>query len=291
MIFKFLLAVSLLVFFSTANLIALGNKADMAPIKVSKIRLVDHELLVYDGKVGGEDTYRMTTVASLEDNPDWGKCVRLYEFISSVKEPRTLPTDLNQFDGFYLISLEKGSTIEVSRNFTNYTKTRDKRYPLTRHFKMNKEFTEMEYTEIYWDGFESKTKKSRIPVKPNYPTWDLNSLIMAGLRFLDLQSGGILYAVEPSVLKDPMPANVRFIKKEIVETPAGKFNTIKVAFSVADPFIGKLVSTYTKDTFVWIEESGAMRLVKLHSAMGEDVLLTKISSFPEVKKPSAGKNK
>ena len=55
----------------------------------------------------------------------------------------------------------------------------------------------------------------------------------------------------------------RVVKKELLETKAGRFNTLKIGFSSADPFISKLMDSYIKTTFIWVEDSERALIVKV----------------------------
>ena len=84
---------------------------------------------------------------------------------------------------------------------------------------------------------------------------------MIGARFLDRDSDGIVYLVEPWILKEPMPIRVKYNGREEIVTKAGRFKTIKGTMLIADVFIGRLLESYTKNMTVWVVRTLAVSCV------------------------------
>lgn len=104
--------------------------------------------------------------------------------------------------------------------------------------------------------------RSRIKLKSNYPVLTLTSMILGGLRYFDINSSGVFCIIEPHFLKNTIPCTLEFTGKEKITTNAGEFNTIKVKFIIKDPFIGALMSRFTKSMKIWIEDSPRKLIVK-----------------------------
>ncbi len=261
------------------NAFGMGNKPAMVPIKTCRLTLKDGEMLQYTGYINGEKSYDLYSVAKLENNPVWGDAVRVYEFIQDSNHTRQLPEDYKKYDGYYLVSIDKASLVEEVRDFSGQ-KDKFRNWPFHQEFKYIPKSMEMEYTAKIWDGYSEKTRKSRIRINPkleNIPFWTMNAIIFVGIRFLDIHSKGVFLAIEPQMLKEPIPAYAKFLSKEVIETKAGKFNTVKCGMSVADPFIGRLLENITKDTYIWIDENSGI-VVKIKNFMGEVAYLEMITN-------------
>lgn len=106
----------------------------------------------------------------------------------------------------------------------------------------------------------------RESVKKDYPTWDLYSFSLFSFRYLDIYKPGILYIVIPTIIKDPIPGYFKVIAKEKLKTRLGEFDAVKVGVAASDPFLGKLMESYSKDTFIWFEDSDRRVLLKMESS-------------------------
>ena len=105
----------------------------------------------------------------------------------------------------------------------------------------------------------------------------MNAIAFVGVRFLDIHSHGIFLALEPEIMKEPIPGFVNVVSKEVIETKAGKFDTTKYSMGIADPFIGKLLENYMKNTYIWVDDNSG-RVIKIHSSIGEDAYLDVITN-------------
>jgi hypothetical protein len=136
------------------------------------------------------------------------------------------------------------------------------------------------YVSKIWDGYDLRTKTTRVKLKPGYPVWDAASLAFVGARYLDLSGKGIVYGVYPTIVKDAVPISARYLKKETVETPLGKFETLKYGIGIIDPFLAQLLDSYVKEMSIWIEDAPRGLVIKTQSPE-EGYILEEISAWKE----------
>jgi hypothetical protein len=168
--------------------------------------------------------------------------------------------------------------VEETRNW-EFAKDAFKGFPYYQHYEMNTVEERYDYTAKTWSGNETRVSRSRISLKNKmqYPIWTMQSLVMIGLRFLDLSSPGIIYLVEPWLLKEPMPLRGKYLGEEEIETKAGRFKTKKETMDLADIFMGRLLESYTRNMVVWVDEASD-RVIRIKGPDEEDYL-TGISVF------------
>jgi hypothetical protein len=255
-----------------------GNLSANLPVKKGKFQIRDKEMITYAVFMNGEETSHVTFVIKTNKDPVWGDTATMYEFLQLVTNMRKMPGNYTNFDGYHKVSLDKASLVEETRNW-EFAKDAIKGFPYYQHYEMNTRDETYEYTAKTWNGIETRESRSRISLKNKmqYPIWTTQSLVFIGARFLDRDSTGIVYLVEPQILKEPMPIRIKFLGREEIATKAGRFKTIKGTMLIADVFIGRLLDSYTKNMAVWIEESSG-RVIKIKSINEEDYLIS-ISVF------------
>ena len=113
---------------------------------------------------------------------------------------------------------------------------------------------------------------------PGYPIWDWIGCFFLFGRYLDISKPGIIYLGIPEVFKELFPGFIRPVKKEKIKVRAGEFDVIHCSFAAADPFIGQLFETYTREAAVFIEDSDRRITVRMHTALGMDFNLEEISN-------------
>src|SRR5208283_2383061 len=96
----------------------------------------------------------------------------------------------------------------------NLIKSENLKGPYQFHIRMNADRDMIESETWLWDGKTISEEKSRMQVKPGYPVWDGNSIAFLGSRYLDLDSKGLAYLVQPGMVKEPMPFMANLIKTE-----------------------------------------------------------------------------
>jgi len=230
------------------------------PVRSKEISIQNHEFIKYTKYIGGEKTH---TVFVVFETDRANHIVRAYINISKVGKEAELPQNYSNYSIKMVVSLDKGSLLEEDLDYTSVKesdfvlKTPDKSF-----LKIDLESYSAYYRVLFNKEGQEKSLLSKFKLKKEYPVWSISSLMMIGCRFMDASRGGILYIVEPNYVKDPVPAYFRVVGKEVLETKAGKFNTIKVGFSTSDPFLGSLLNSYTSEIFFWVEDSARALVVK-----------------------------
>ena len=255
----------------------------MVPLKPKKLVIKDGEYLKYSQYESGEKTtdfYLVTRVS-----PD-GKKLFLFregiELKSKFKLPK-LPENYTNYHRKFAINLEDASLIFHREDFQEYLK-----YLISNNFKgriesellIDKTKSQAEYKEQVFTGEEIRSITSRIKIKPDFPVLDIESLGFIGTRLFDYSKNGIIYLVS-FVVKEPVPIYFEVKGREVIETKAGRFNTIKVGGEVADPFLGKLLENYSKKMFFWIEDSERGLVIKTQDADDRVNILEEISQWKE----------
>lgn len=263
----------LLILFGFNILSAMGNKPEDIPMKASKIKLEDGETIRMGTYVGGEKTEEWHMVARVDAKKNR---IQIYWQVLnlSAKPPQVLPAHYTDYGTFrYTIDLESGS--QLSSVYQNPL-TNDKGN-LRSSFVLDAEKNEIDSLADYWDGYELKRIHSRIPVRKGYPVFD-PGLIFFIPRFLDITGPGIVYLCEPRALKQPIPISFRFLGRETVRTPAGEFKTLKISMVIADPFLSKLMQPMLRESYIWLEDSPRLLIVKV-SGLGADHILEEVTGM------------
>ena len=119
--------------------------------------------------------------------------------------------------------------------------------------------------------------RSKVSTKKGYPEWDLPNSMIFSFRYLDTGSPGIFYVIAPALVKEPLPVSFKFLDKEKVRTAPGDYKTLKMSFSIADPFLSGLLESYLKGTCIWIEDSPGRILVRMEGG-GDEMVLAGVSN-------------
>ena len=247
----------------------------MAPMKPKKLVILDGEYLRYSEYKSGEkvtDFYLVTRVS-----PDKKK-LYLYREGIDINSNYKLPDNYTNFHRKFLINLEDASLVFHKNDYTDRFISNNFKGRIEDEFFVDKTKGYANYKEQIWDGNEFKTMTSRIKIKPNFPVQDVESLGFIGGRLFDLNQNGIVYLVTV-VIKEPVPFYFEIKGREVIKTKAGVFNTIKVGGVVADPFLGKLMESYSKKSFFWIEDSPRGLVVKTQDASDTVNILEEVSSL------------
>jgi hypothetical protein len=257
---------------------SMGQKIEMIPMKPGKLKIRDGEFLQYASYTGGEkvkDVYILSKTR--KDNR--GPLVDIYLEYKLLSDKKPIPVSFTNYEQKITVSLDKASMVENIKIRATNNISDDINNEIYKHLLINWKDNILYMERWIWNGYETNIIKERVKIKPEYPIWDSLSMIFVGLRFLDIKSPGIIYLVEPIVLKDPIPMNFQIIKKEVLETPAGKFNTLKINAQTSDPFIGKLGKAINDKTFYWVEESERQLIVKFEASGITTYILEKISTY------------
>ncbi len=251
------------------------------PMKPKKLVIKDGEYLKYSKYESGEKTTDFYLVTRLSQD---GKKLFLYREGIELKSDFKLPENYTNYHRKFIISLDDASLIYHQDDFLYQIKSL-----ISNNFKgkiesellIDKIKERADYKEQIWDGEEIKIRTSRIKIKPDFPILDIDSLGFIGARLFDYSKNGIIYLVAPGAVKEPVPCYFEIKGREVIETKAGRFNTIKVGGESADPFLGKLLENYSKKMFFWIEDSERGLVIKTQDADDKVNILEEISQWKE----------
>jgi hypothetical protein len=256
---------------------ALGLAQDSLPVKPRKILIEDGELLKYGNFVGGERYQDLNIVSWFSADR---KTIKVYVGKRFIGTNIPMPKKYTDYQRQFVISLDTASMV---RSFGDYTKEY-----LAQNLTGEVAFDTVVdpaknlaiYTSKIWDGYETRTKTTRVKLKPGYPVWDAASLAFVGSRYLDLSGRGIVYGVYPTIVKDAVPISARFIGRESLEIPLGTFNALKYGIGITDPFLAQLLESYVKEINIWIEDSPRGLVLKTQ-APDEVNILEEISTWKD----------
>ncbi len=278
---KFLLIGIMLLIMQISVCFPMGTKEIiMVPMKPKKLVIKDREYLKYSQYQSGEKTVDFYLVTRV--SPD-GKKLFLYREGIELKSDFKLPENYTNYHRKFAIDLEDGSLIYNRIDFQDQLKSlisNNFKGRIEGEFLVDKTKGQVDYKEQVWDGEEIKSKSSRIKIKPDFPVQNLESLGFIGARLFDYNKNGIIYLVS-DIIKEPIPVYFEIKGREVIETKAGRFNTIKVGGEPADPFLGKLLENYSKKLFFWIEDSERGLVIKTQDASDRVNILEEISEWKE----------
>ena len=236
-----------------------GSLQGPVPIKMKALSIPDREFLKYSKYVSGEKTDTSYFVGIM--GPGGHDFTEYIEMVASGEESN-IPANYTNYHYFIKMSLDTGSLIEQYSDYHDLPQGLKGKAPDFIDLKIDYENHIASYVMKIKDKEEERVSYSKVKLKPGFPVWNMTSLLFAGPRLLDIKNKGLLYVIEPFYVKEPVPGSFKIIGKEFLETPAGRFNTLKVGFSIADPFLGKLLDIYTQSLFFWIEDSPRGLIVK-----------------------------
>ena len=248
------------------NMYPMGQRIKIMPMKAAKLEIQDGEVLKYIKS--GEGTIsenEMHVVSKIRNDKLYGKVVDVYLGWPVGKEKKIMPSIYTNYEDKFTVSLNEASLIyNRIDDFSNNVMNNEKGifYEMV---NVNKTENIAEIETKSWNGNDILQSKSRVKIKPGFPVFDLDALAYVGARYLDIKGPGIVYILEPVIMKEPLPVSLRFIKNEVIDTPCGKFNTVKVGGVIADPFLGKLIKSYMDELFIWVENSERRLVVKIQS--------------------------
>ena len=262
------------------NGFTMGEKVVIKPLNVKTAQIRDEEVLLYELYEGGELTAHFHYVTRYDSNAG---IAYLYVDSQPIDGSFQIPKHYTNYSEFDMVDIKNGTQLFYRRSSLDRyltLKSKGTVYQETTFDYSNKIISSIEQI---WDGYEMRNKKSKIPMKPGFQHWNIpmNALYAIGLRILDFSNPGIVYGIMPSVIKEPVPGRLKFIKKEEIKTKAGFFKTIKVGFQISDPFLGKLMESFTRETFLWIEDSPRALLIKDEEPGGWSFVLEKITTWKE----------
>jgi hypothetical protein len=235
---------------------------DPPPIQPKKLLIEDGELLKYSVYRGGEKYQDINIVSWFSADR---KTIKVYVGKHFLGTNIPMPQEYADYQRQFVVSLETASMVKSFGDYNKEYLAENKTGEVAFNIDMDPVKNLAIYTSKIWDGYDLRTKTMRVKLKPNYPVWDVASLAFIGSRFLDLSGKGIVYGVYPTIVKDAVPINARFIKKEIIDTPIGKFNTLKFGIGITDPFLAHLLDSYVKEMSIWVEDAPRGLVIKTES--------------------------
>ena len=252
--------------------------ADTAPpINPRQIAIEDGEFLTYGHYVGGERYQDLSIVSRFSSDR---KTMHVYLGKRYIGTDIPMPRKYRDYQRQFVISLETASMLSSFGDYYKESIAQKLTGEVAFDIAINDEKHVATYSSKIWDGYELRTKTTRVKLVPKYPVWDAASLAFVGSRYLDLSGRGIVYGVYPTIVKEAVPISARFIGKETIEIPLGRFQTLKYGIGVTDPFLAQLLESYVKELVVWIEDSPRALVIKTQ-APGEANVLESISTWKE----------
>ena len=235
---------------------------DYPPMKPKTLLIKDNEFLKYDNFIGGEKYQDIYIVSRIQ--PD-SKIIQIFIGKHNVGSPFLMPKNYTNFQRQFEVALDTGSLVRSFGDYRDQYKTEKKTGEVYFSLEIDWKRNAAVYTAKIWDGYDMMTKTSRVPIKTGYPVWDVPSVAFVATRYLDYESKGMIYGVVPATVKEAVPVMARFIKKETIEVPAGRFQTIKLGVGIPDAFLANLLETYVKEMFVWVEDSPRSLVIQTQS--------------------------
>ncbi len=235
-----------------------GSKLETIPMKPRVIQSIDGEFLKYGTYVNGERKSMFQLVTRINEQKEEAF---LYFHGNDFSSRLPLPAHYTNYGFQMVISTKYGSLSSVRWNFLEDTKKEGRKSNTNFILEVDSENQNALYRSIAWDGSETRSTSSKINLKKDIPIWTIESSSFGAARFLDIKSPGIIQVVIPN-LKQTIPGRFIYLGNEILSTPAGKFNTLKVGFIITDPFLSRLLERYLKEMFFWIEDGPRALIVK-----------------------------
>lgn len=264
------------------------GKARYQPLKVyGQINISDGEYLQYGKYISGEKTQTIYYVSRIETNSKYGPVLKNYSDSVRPNSSDILPSNYKDFSSLDIISLHNGSLIG---QIVDNSKMTNKYKYMNDPSKLKGEFyhsyqVENGYMKINYKVLKEKNIQTgeiqnielREKVDTNYPMWDIYTFSMFSYRFLNIFKPGIMYLVMPSIIKEPVPCYIKVIDKEKIKIGIGEFDAVKARIVSSDPFLCKLLGSYSDNTTIWFENSERKELLKMES-VGITIELEKISN-------------
>lgn len=279
--FQFSLKIMLLLFIFTLGAFPMGGKIPNIPMKTYQITdIPDGEFLHYGQYMGGEKIINEYFVTIKEKNSSGGFYYHVYEDLLSATESRKLPENYTNWPVSLLIDPARGSTIlsevKLTTNdlkvFGNFG-VGDMIYS---HYQFYPDKGIVKYTSKSLRGNEILTKSCTIKVNSDFPLVDAFSSSFI-YRFVNPHTPGVFYYVIPDFMKEPFSLSIHYDKKDTVTTKAGTFHVNKVTVTMGDPFVGKLMEPFLKNSSLMIEDS-ERRLIVKSILTGSEALLEEVSN-------------
>ena len=184
-----------------------------------------------------------------------------------------LPDFYTNYSGFYEVSLGEATLLNsrtfISAEYLKEVMNADSAADMLQEIHIDSEKNLAVVSQTSSENKSEKKSMERIHLRGGYPVWDTVSAQFIGIRFMDIVKGGLFYVIIPPYIKEPLPCTIQILGRETVTTKAGSFKTLKLSFSISDPFLGRMIQVLNRQGsyFIWKEDSERGLLVKLDSQM------------------------
>ncbi len=244
----------ILIVFITAG--CTTKKIAHVPLQATDKTIPDGEKLKYEVLNDRGQKYSFTIVTKISDD-----IAEVYAHYLKDGSGLKFPDDYKNYQTIMFVSLKNGSLLHYFDDNRTNAVLENSDEPAMTEISVDYKNGMAICTEQIWNGFKFNTRTSHIKVDPDYPVWNWNFIMFMGIRFLKAGSPGIIYLVVPQYIKTSFFGSFIVKGKEILNTKAGQFNTIKLGFALGDPFLGRLTDQYVRDFYFWVDEDSGI-LVK-----------------------------
>jgi len=248
---------------------------DLPPLKPRVLLISDGEFLRYDIFIAGEKYQDVNIVSRISEDSNY---ISVYIGKHNMNSRYPMPKHYTNYQRQFIIDLKTGSLIKSFGDYIAQYKLDNRNGEAYFSLEIDTNNNIANYIAKFWDGYEFMQKTSRVPLKKGYPAWDIPSIAFVGSRYMDINGNGMLYGVVPAYVKEAVPVVGRVIKKEVVVTSAGKFNTIKYGVGIPNAFLAQLLETYVKELYLWLEDSPRSLVIKT-TTPDETYLLKEVSNW------------
>jgi hypothetical protein len=258
---------------------SMAGKIEKIPMKpYPVINIPDGEFLRYGIYNRGEkisDTYYVTRKIA---DKNGAVLYRIYWIFIDTSSSRKPPADYTNWPNYDLIDpklglvLEAGTYLSTNKDEMKKNAVYGMGDTVETHYQLYRDENFVEFNQKSIGDNGVTENKSKVSVKPGFSSWEGQAYFMLSPRFMDSRSGGILYLVAPTVLKEPIPVILKSGVKSILSTKAGSFHVNKIETVMADPFIEKLYEPIAKKSGYWVEDSDRRLMIKIQQTDIESFL-------------------
>lgn len=224
------------------------------PMKFTQKIIQNGEVLKYSVMENGKKTGDFTIVNTIDESDEKDKTITAYMAFVEDGSKVKIPGHYTNYPASLKVSMKNGSLISFYEDkFSNSILSKEKG-PVITDLQIDEKSGLVIYNSKTWNGYNLKASSSKLKIKPGYPVWNWNEIMFLGLRYLDSKNPGYICMVVPIWIKTPFLGRFIFKGREVVETKAGKFNTIKLGWAMGNIFLSRLMEIFYKEYFFWVDE-------------------------------------
>lgn len=255
---KFILITLIMGLLTTAAFATGNGDKSVERMPFLKPELTNMEYAVYSQYQGGSKTVKITVVTEIEGDLVH-KYVNYYYYGNSVQKE---PESYKDFEVKITTSLKNGCMVAYQSDTEEYVKANDYTGMVYENMTIDQETGDVKHQQKIWDGYEDKTTRSRLTIKPGFPSFALRTIAFDNLQFLDVETSGLVYLILPDMIADPIEGTINVLGRETLETEAGTFETIKISLAPGDAFVKKLLGPLADALVLWVEDAPTRRTIK-----------------------------